>query len=158
MFNKSSIKIKISSIIIFLLISLFTAVNINAQPISFSGAEGYGRTATGGRGTTIDGQSIFLEAQVVEVTNLEDYRSGEDPIEGSFRWALSQQDTLINGTITLKIPTTIVFRVGGVINLKEDLKVAAKNLTRQQGSPPQRLGTTPALGGDQLPAADSTYR
>jgi len=102
---------------------------ITAQPLAFPGAEGYGRFVTGGRGTTIEGQKIFLNAQVVEVTNLDDYADGEAPIPGSFRWALAKQDTLYNGSVKLKIPTTIVFRVGGVIQLKRDIHLSAKNLT-----------------------------
>lgn len=112
-----------------LFICVAGTARINAQPVSFPGAEGYGRFVTGGRGTVIDGRKIFLDAQVVEVTSLEDYNEGEAPVVGSFRWALAQQDTTINGTTKMKIPTTIVFRVGGVIQLKRDIHMAAKNLT-----------------------------
>lgn len=104
------------------LILLMPVVNMLAQPVAFPSAEGYGRIATGGRGTTTDGKKIFLDAKVVAVTNLDD-----DGV-GSFRWALTQQDTLYNG-IKLKIPTTIVFKVGGVINLKSDIHSSTKNLT-----------------------------
>lgn len=92
------------------------------QAIAFPGAEGYGRFTTGGRGTLPDGRTIFLKAKVVEVTNLED--SGA----GSFRWALTQQDTTVNG-VKMFIPTTIVFRVGGVIHLKSDIHRTTKHLT-----------------------------
>ena len=101
---------------------------VKAQPVAFPGAEGYGRFATGGRGTLVDGRTLFLKAKVVEVTNLEDYDEGEEAIVGSFRWALNQQDTIYNGA-HLNIPTTIVFRVGGVIALKRDIHTAVKHMT-----------------------------
>ncbi|MFA9389724.1 MAG: T9SS type A sorting domain-containing protein [Prolixibacteraceae bacterium] len=113
--------------LIFALIVAITTL-ANAQPLAFPGAEGYGRVATGGRGTLVDGRTIFLNAKVVEVTNLEDYDEGEEAIAGSFRWALSQQDTTYNG-LSLKIPSTIVFRVGGVIELKRDVHTAIKHMT-----------------------------
>jgi len=94
----------------------------SAQAVSFPGAEGYGRIATGGRGTLPDGRTLFLKAKVVEVTNLND----DGP--GSFRWALTRQDTTVNGTKMI-IPATIVFRVGGVINLKSDIHRSVKHLT-----------------------------
>ncbi|MGF7140625.1 T9SS type A sorting domain-containing protein [Roseimarinus sediminis] len=93
------------------------------QQLAFPGAEGYGRFASGGRG-----DNSFLTPKVVAVTNLEDNAEGEALIEGSFRWALAQQDTLYNN-VTLKIPTTIIFKVGGVIMLKQDIKCKTKNLT-----------------------------
>lgn len=58
---------------------------------------------TGGRG-----------CKVVEVTNLND--SGE----GSLRWALTEAG---------KENATIVFRVGGVITLKSDIRAKLKNVT-----------------------------
>lgn len=71
--------------------------------IAFPGAEGYGKYATGGRG-----------GKVVAVTNLND--SGP----GSFRDALTQHPN---------DPLTIVFNVGGVINLASDIKINRSNLT-----------------------------
>lgn len=62
--------------------------------LAFPTAEGYGRFAIGGRG-----------GEIVEVTNLND--SGE----GSLRWALEE----------LTGPRVVVFRVGGVIELKSKI-------------------------------------
>jgi hypothetical protein len=73
------------------------------QLVAFPGAEGYGRFATGGRG-----------GQVVEVTNLND--SGA----GSFRDAFNQYPGQ---------PITIVFRVGGIIELNTPLRPTRSNLT-----------------------------
>lgn len=115
-------------LIFILMCSFECSTYLYAQPVSFPGAEGYGRIATGGRGTLPDGRKIFLDAQVVEVTNLDDYGDGEEPIVGSFRWALDQVDTLYSGNKLFK-PTTIVFRVGGVIQLKRDIHTTKKHLT-----------------------------
>ncbi len=76
------------------------SMGIHAQTPAFPTAEGYGMMATGGRG-----------GKVVEVTNLADDANGNTV--GSLRWAL-KQNTLV--------PTTIVFRVSGVINLVADLR------------------------------------
>ena len=64
--------------------------------LAFPTAEGYGRFARGGRG-----------GRVVEVTNLEDYDTGEAPIPGSYRAAIEADG-----------PRTVIFRVSGVIQLK----------------------------------------
>jgi hypothetical protein len=74
-----------------------------AQLPAFPGAEGFGRYATGGRG-----------GQVVKVTNLND--SGE----GSFRWALTQFPDE---------PLTVVFTVGGLIELQSNISVKRSHLT-----------------------------
>ena len=71
--------------------------------MAFPGAEGFGRFATGGRG-----------GKVVEVTNLND--SGP----GSFREAFTQYPGQ---------PITIVFRVGGLIELRSPLKPTRSNVT-----------------------------
>ncbi len=95
-----------------------------AQTLAFPGAEGYGRFATGGRG---NGE----RAAVVAVTTLED--DVDNPPVGSMRWAVNQGTEVfihpILGKITRKLPLTIVFKVGGVINLKDDLRVNRNNLT-----------------------------
>lgn len=74
-----------------------------AQLPAFPGAEGYGKFATGGRG-----------GKVVAVTNTND--NGE----GSFRWALEQ----FPGE-----PLTIVFHVGGIIELQSRIQIKRSNLT-----------------------------
>jgi pectate lyase len=69
------------------------------QQLAFPGAEGFGRFAKGGRG-----------AEVYHVTNLADAGTG------SFRDAVTKPDR------------TVVFDVGGVINIQERI-VVAENLT-----------------------------
>lgn len=101
-----------------------TCFYAGAQQIAFPGAEGYGRFATGGRG---DGET----GRVVEVTTLED--DADNPIQGSLRWAFSQAVEYIThpilGQIEKKMPLTIVFKVGGVIQLDGDLDVKRNNMT-----------------------------
>lgn len=103
---------------------IFLGFSAGAQQLAFPGAEGYGRFATGGRGNGTTGR-------VVEVTNLED--DLDNPPAGSFRWAFSQATEQvvdpILGTYTTKRPITIVFKVGGVINLKGELRVSRNNVT-----------------------------
>ena len=102
----------------FMLLTCWTT----AQTVAFPGAEGYGRFATGGRGE---------DAEVVIVTNLDD--DADNPPEGSFRWALQQaveerEDPII-GTYLFKLPLTVVFEVGGIIELDDELRVNRNNLT-----------------------------
>lgn len=79
-----------------------------AEPLpAFPGAEGPGAFATGGRG----GRVIF-------VTNLDDYKRGREPIEGSFRAACEA-----------KGPRIIVFRVGGTIQLVDKFRIEEPNVT-----------------------------
>src|SRR5690625_4414143 len=73
---------------------------------AFPGAEGGGKFTTGGRGH-----------EVYTVTTLDDYEPGEEPIEGSLRHALSEDNR------------NIVFDVSGTIYLKADLDAALKNVT-----------------------------
>ena len=75
--------------------------------LAFPTARGFGKYVTGGRG-----------CKVVEVTNLEDNPS--NPSEGSLRWAL---------TVAGKENATIVFRVGGIITLKNDIRAKVTNVT-----------------------------
>jgi len=75
---------------------------------AFPGAEGFGMLSAGGRG----GRVIF-------VTNLEDYIPGKDaPIPGSYRAACEASG-----------PRIIIFRVGGIIKLKENLTISESCLT-----------------------------
>jgi len=88
-----------------LLFALFISSKstIYAQVKAFPEAEGFGKFATGGRG-----------GKVVYVTNL------QDAGEGSFRWALEQYP---------QQPLTILFAVGGVIELKTKVQIKRSNLT-----------------------------
>ncbi len=80
--------------ILFTTLGLLSSLFLNAQTLAFPGAEGFGRFAKGGR-----------NGEVYYVTNLND--SGA----GSFRDAVSQPDR------------TILFKVGGVIHIKERIAV-----------------------------------
>lgn len=88
-----------------LLLSLCTVffLQTNSQQVAFPGAEGFGKYATGGRG-----------GQVVKVTNLND----DGP--GSFRQALNEYPDQ---------PLTVVFDVGGIIELKSPIVIRRSNLT-----------------------------
>ena len=79
------------------------SVNIYAQQLAFPGAEGYGKYSLGGRG-----------GKVYEVTTLAD----DGP--GSFRQAFNA----FPGQ-----PLTIVFRVGGIIDLLSPIKIQRSNMT-----------------------------
>jgi len=83
-----------------IVLTFIFAISSKAQVPAFTSAEGFGKFATGGRG-----------GQVVFVTTTEDYATGETPIEGSLRWALSQHP---------EEPITVIFRTSGIIKLKED--------------------------------------
>lgn len=78
---------------------------------AFPGAEGHGRYTTGGRG-----------GKVIHVTTLEDDTNGN--IEGSLRWALKQSGA-----------KTIVFDVGGYIDLKAQLDVTSNTTIAGQTAP-----------------------
>lgn len=110
--------------LLFVIVLVTVTVCGHAQQLAFPNAEGYGRFATGGRG---DGQT----GRVVEVTTLDD--NLDNPQEGSLRWALKQGLEIITdpviGDYTVQRPLTIVFRIGGVINLKGELRAARSNLT-----------------------------
>ncbi|MFP5041208.1 T9SS type A sorting domain-containing protein [Parasediminibacterium sp. JCM 36343] len=89
----------------------------NAQQISFPGAEGAGRFATGGRGTVANPTTVF------EVTNLTDNNA-----VGSLRYACSQS--------IAKYPyRTIVFRVSGTIHLNSKLGIPKNTTIAGQTAP-----------------------
>ena len=89
---------------IFILFFLLSTVQIaSSQQLAFPGAEGYGKYSLGGRG-----------GKVYEVTTLAD----DGP--GSFRQAFNS----FPGQ-----PLTIVFRVGGIIDLLSPIKVQRSNMT-----------------------------
>lgn len=73
---------------------LFAGAGMQAQPIAFPGAEGYGKYTTGGRG-----------GRVITVTNLND--SGEEACER--RWSRKARIVVfaVDGTIELKSPLRI---------------------------------------------------
>jgi len=85
-------------------------VAANSAPVAFPGAVGQGATAVGGRG-----------GDVYHVVNLSDYNEdkGEAKIEGSLRHAIRSA----NG------PRTIVFDVGGAIQLHGPLEIHKSKLT-----------------------------
>lgn len=67
---------------------------------AFPGAEGFGACTPGGRG-----------GRVIYVTTLDDYKPGDPPIDGSLRAAIDTDG-----------PRIILFKVGGTIALKADLR------------------------------------
>lgn len=82
---------------------LLVCVPAFSQTVSFPGAEGFGKWASGGRG-----------GQVVKVTSL------EDDGQGSLRQALQAYPDS---------PLTILFAVGGIIEIKSPLVIRRSNLT-----------------------------
>lgn len=88
----------------FLLLTVATKdiSTIQAQDV-YPGAQGGGRSVTGGRG-----------GKVLYVTSLED----DEKKQGTLRWAVSQ-----------KYPRIILFRVAGIIELKEHLFINRPNVT-----------------------------
>ena len=77
--------------------------SFRTRHLAYSSADGYGRFARGGR-----------YGRVVEVTTLDDYNSGSEPvIEGSLRKAIEVE----------KGPRVVVFKVGGTIFLKGKLVI-----------------------------------
>ncbi len=97
---------KTSCLIALLFLSFLQAAPAAGKPPAFSGAEGFGQFASGGRG-----------GEVYHVTNLDD--SGP----GSFRDAVSQPNRLV------------VFDVGGIIRLKSNVAVSSRLTLAGQTAP-----------------------
>ena len=95
-----------------LLVLLATAVSHpffadGKQAKAFPGAEGFGASATGGRG-----------GRVLLVTSLRDYARGRKPVPGTLRAA-----------IETKGPRIVVFRVSGTIALVDKLVIGNPDIT-----------------------------
>ncbi len=114
---------KIFSFSVLVILISFCVQQINAQTKAFPTAEGYGKYATGGRGGV-----------VVYVTNLQDYNpTTESPIPGSFRWAFTQGKDSVKNRWGVWVyswkPMTVLFKVGGVIQLKSEFSSNRGNVT-----------------------------
>lgn len=88
----------------------YSSGRVKSEPIAFPGAVGQGAATVGGRG-----------GDVYHVVNLSDYNEdkGEPKIEGSLRYAIRSAEG----------PRTIVFDVGGAIQLRATLGIRASKLT-----------------------------
>lgn len=87
---------------------VLTAATALAQTPAFPGAEGFGKSATGGRG-----------GRVYYVTRNDDC-SDDKLVEGTLRWAIRSGDDS---------PRTILFKTCGTIYLTSQLKFAHPNVT-----------------------------
>jgi len=115
--------IRCAFVLVFSLVANEMLCSESIELKAFPTAQGYGKYATGGRG-----------GNVVAVTNLQDYDlATESPIPGSFRWAFTQyQDSVKNRFGVWKYfyrPITIIFKVGGVIDLKADFSMNRDSVT-----------------------------
>lgn len=97
--------------ILFSLILLTTSITMMGQVPAFPGAEGHGRYVTGGRG-----------GEIRHVTTLLD--DGKTSTTGTLRWA-------VNGNTE----KTVVFDVGGIIELTRDLVIGANTTIAGQTAP-----------------------
>lgn len=97
---------------LFTVLTLLAAtITATAQAPAFPGAEGHGRYVTGGRG-----------GEVRHVTTLID--DGKTSTKGTLRWA-------VNGNTT----KTVVFDVGGIIELTKDLDIGQNTTIAGQTAP-----------------------
>jgi hypothetical protein len=100
-----------------------------AQLLAFPGAEGVARNVTGGRGTPASPGDVYI------VTTLEDYDPDNDSdVNNSDRWhPFDAAETPIEGSLRHGILTapaagrTIVFAVGGQIDLHDSLRFDGKD-------------------------------
>ena len=100
-------------VLLMILLSSVTASYAGTEAtISFPGAEGYGRFATGGR--MIDGRG----SKVYYVTRLDDCPNN-NLVEGTFRWAVRSGDDT---------PRTVLFKVAGTVYLTSRLS-CKRNIT-----------------------------
>ncbi|NDW10236.1 polysaccharide lyase family 1 protein [Dysgonomonas sp. 520] len=109
-----------------------SAAGLFAQMPAFPGAEGAGMYTTGGRG-----------GEVYYVNTLEDSIVGnKETKEGSLRWCLKRPG-----------PRVIMFKVGGIIDLKSPLSVPANTTIAGQSAPGDGIcisGNTVKLDGDNI--------
>ena len=97
--------------LILLFTVLIAALSAAAQAPAFPGAEGHGRYVSGGRG-----------GEIRHVTTLVD--DGKTTTKGTLRWA-------VNGNN----PKTVVFDVGGIIELTKDLDIGQNTTIAGQTAP-----------------------
>ena len=103
-------KKKLLSLIPLLLSACFVysqATKIELRPVAFSGAEGFGKYTTGGRG-----------GKILVVSNL------NNDGEGSFRTAVNSNE-----------PAIIVFRVSGTIHLLSNLSIKSNKTIAGHSAP-----------------------
>ena len=98
-------------------------ITTNSQTPAFPGAEGAGMYTTGGRPVVSNG--VVGESYVYFVTSLEDTNTGNSTTnEGTLRWCLGRPG-----------PRTIIFKVGGIIELTSSLKVTSNTTIAGQTAP-----------------------
>lgn len=113
-----------------ILILFFCYGSIFGQAVSFPGAHGFGRFATGGKG----GSVLF-------VTNLNDAGSGS-----------------LRAALTASGARTIIFRVGGTINLSSYISVQNPNFTIAGESAPGQGVQIDGSGGIQIETSNFIIR
>ncbi|GAB6012982.1 pectate lyase family protein [Viscerimonas tarda] len=103
-----------------------------AQTLAFPGAEGGGMYTTGGRG-----------GEVYYVNTLEDNNEGNEALkEGSLRWCLKHDKA-----------KTILFKVAGIIRLKDVLRISSNTTIAGQSAPGKGIciaDNTSKVDGDNV--------